>query len=444
MGGSSYVMQHANPSSNRDGANQWALARYQMEDVVHMSQERALQGGFFADPDFDYDARLALGATACGLGDAGLVLATIDRIVDGDRQSWFDAWSEVAATMSAEGDKALRQGHLRTARWALLAAAQFYAKALVVVDALPDQSVFMPTFKEHRRCWEAVVDASEGSIVRVEVPYESTKLPGYLLRPDSSGAARPTFIMTNGSDEALPNLLAHGAAEALARGWNAFLFDGPGQQSMLFDQNVPFRYDWEAVLSPVIDTLIERPDVDASALTGYGVSQGGYWVTRAIAFERRLVAAVADPGCVDVSESWTRHLAPPVAEMLESGQKDAFNAAMATGCDPGSDFVASAPRPRNATHRGWPPSCPKTLGDSNDRGHRCPQRHVLPSEHEFDPTAPCVERPGVVVNSSLTQRTNVLEGKGPPRKRRGTMSQCTGRARRTWGTCCLSAVSDGA
>jgi hypothetical protein len=294
-----------------------------------VSQQRTLLGGFFSDPDFDYDARLALGATACGLGDAGLVLATLDRIADGDRQSWFDAWSEVAATMSAQGDKALRQGYLRTARWALLAAAQFYAKALVVVDALPDQSVFMPTFKEHRRCWEAAVDASEGSIVRVEVPYESTTLPGYLLRPDSSGAARPTFIMTNGSDEALPNLLAHGAAEALARGWNAFLFDGPGQQSMLFDQNVPFRYDWEAVLGPVIDALIERPDVDASALMGYGVSQGGYWVTRAIAFERRMVAAVADPGCVDVSESWTTHLAPPVLEMLQSGQKDAFNAAMA-------------------------------------------------------------------------------------------------------------------
>ncbi len=45
---------------------------------------------------------------------------------------------------------------------------------------LPDPSVFMPTFKEHRRCWEAVVDASEGSIVRVEVPYrvdEVTRLP---------------------------------------------------------------------------------------------------------------------------------------------------------------------------------------------------------------------------------------------------------------------------
>ena len=36
-----------------------------------------------------------------------------------------------------------------------------------------------------------------------------------------------------------------------------FAFDGPGQQSMLFERGVPFRYDWEAVLTPVIDTLVD-------------------------------------------------------------------------------------------------------------------------------------------------------------------------------------------
>ena len=135
--------------------------------------------------------------------------------------------------------------------------------------------------------------------------------------------------MTNGSDESLPGLLANGAAEALARSWNVFVFDGPGQQSMLFERGVPFRYDWEAVLTPVIDFLVTRPDVDSSALTGYGVSQGGYWITRAVAFERRLVAAVADPGVVDVSVGWTAHLPKALLDLLDSGQKDAFNAAMA-------------------------------------------------------------------------------------------------------------------
>jgi hypothetical protein len=48
----------------------------------------------------------------------------------------------------------------------------------------------------------------------------------------------------------------------------------------------------------------------------------------AVAFERRLVAAVADPGVVDVSAGWTVHLPEVLLDLLDSGQKDAFNAAM--------------------------------------------------------------------------------------------------------------------
>ena len=302
-----------------------------------MSGSRSAPGGFFTNADFDYEARIVLGAAASGIGDVGLVLAVLDRITDGDQQSWFDAWTGMAADLAARGDEALRHGHMATASWAFLAAAEYYAKALVFVDGLADQSVLLPTFRQQRNCWEKVIDASQGSFVRVQVPYEGTTLPGYLLRPDGTGQARPTLVVTNGSDGSLPGLLGYGGAEALARGWNAFVFDGPGQQSMLFERGVPFRYDWEAVLTPVIDALVTRPDVDASALTGYGISQGGYWITRALAFERRLVAAVADPGVVDVSAGWTVHLPADLLELLDAGQKDDFNAVMAqaqVGADP--------------------------------------------------------------------------------------------------------------
>ena len=291
------------------------------------------QGGIFADADFDFEAREALGRIANGTGDVGLVLAVLEQIKDGDRQSWFDAWTGMASTLAAQGDEAVRHGHLETASWALLTAAAYYAKGLTAVDGLADQSVLLPTFREQQRCWEGVIDASQGCFVRVSVPYEGTTLPGYLLRPDATGAPRPTFVMTNGSDGSLPGLMGEGAAEALHRGWNAFVFDGPGQQSMLFERNVPFRYDWEAVLTPVIDALAGRPDVDAAALTGYGVSQGGYWITRAVAFEHRMVAVVADPGVVDVSAGWTANLPAALRQLLRSGQKDAFNAAMTSAGD---------------------------------------------------------------------------------------------------------------
>jgi hypothetical protein len=46
-----------------------------------------------------------------------------------------------------------------------------------------------------------------------------------------------------------------------------------------------------------------------------------------------MVAAVADPGVVDVSAGWTAHLPGALLDMLRPGQKDAFNAAMSAGAD---------------------------------------------------------------------------------------------------------------
>jgi hypothetical protein len=298
------------------------------------SGARALLGGFFADPDFDFETRIALGNAACGVGDVGLVLATVAGITDGDRPSWFAAWTARADHLGALGDEWRAAGDLPGARWAYLAASEACARALNAVDGLPPEqgdAVLLPTFRRGRGYWDAMIDASDGRFVRVDVPYEGSTLPGYLLRPDVTGAARPTLVMTNGSDGPLSSLWASGVSDAHDRGWNVFVYDGPGQQSMLFERNVPFRPDWEAVLTPVVDALVARPDVDANALTAYAISQGGYWLPRALAFEHRIVAAVADGGVVDVSTSWMAYLPPEMVQLLDSGQKDLFNRYMQQG-----------------------------------------------------------------------------------------------------------------
>jgi prolyl oligopeptidase family protein len=102
-------------------------------------------------------------------------------------------------------------------------------------------------------------------------------------------------------------------------------FDGPGQQAALFEQGIPFRPDWEAVLTPVVDALVERKDVDATRIAVIGVSQAGYWVPRALAFEHRFAAGVADPGVVDVSTSWTEHLPKSMRKELEDGEREKFD-----------------------------------------------------------------------------------------------------------------------
>ncbi|MDQ7904778.1 prolyl oligopeptidase family serine peptidase [Phytohabitans sp. ZYX-F-186] len=288
-----------------------------------MPSNQVFSRGFFRDRDLDYETRVVLGAAVHGASEIGEVLATVDR-VEG-RVDWRRQWTQTARRARVSADSQRSRGDARGAGMAYLRAATYWACVVDDFAEGDDSDGLRQAFEAHRECWDAFVDSFDGAHVRVDVPYEGTTLPGYLLRPDASGALRPTLVLTNGSDAAISAQWSNGAAGALARGWNAFVYDGPGQQSMLFERGVPFRPDWEAVLTPVVDTLVARPDVDAGRLMAYGVSQGGYWVPRALAYEHRFVAAVADPGVVDVSTRWMLALGSSMRGLLDRGERAAFN-----------------------------------------------------------------------------------------------------------------------
>jgi hypothetical protein len=65
--------------------------------------------------------------------------------------------------------------------------------------------------------------------------------------------------------------------------------------------------------------------VDPKRIAIQGISQGGYWVARALAFEKRIAAGIADPGVVDVSTSWIANLPPPMLALLKAGRKAEFD-----------------------------------------------------------------------------------------------------------------------
>jgi hypothetical protein len=158
--------------------------------------------------------------------------------------------------------------------------------------------------------------------------------------------------VVNGADGALSYLWPGYGSEASARGYNVVLFDGPGQQRMLFERGIPFRADWENVIGPVADATLRRPDVDPQRLALYAVSQGGYWGPRALAFEHRFAAAVIDGGVVDVSAAWQRILGPELMAMFDAGQHDRFNAALGH---------APANVKRIITWRAMPYGCPSVF-----------------------------------------------------------------------------------
>jgi hypothetical protein len=202
-----------------------------------------------------------------------------------------------------------------SAREAYLRAATYYAQASFFADGTSHPESLVPTWEKHRAAFDAFAAGLDPPAEPVRIPYQRTTLPGYALTIDTSGKPGPWVIMNNGSDGTVADMWAQGTAAALRRGYNVLIFDGPGQGAALYRQHLFFRFDWEKVITPVVDWLLTRPDVDPHRIGIIGVSQGGYWVPRAVAFEYRIAAAIADPGVVD---SGTGFAALISAELLQA------------------------------------------------------------------------------------------------------------------------------
>ena len=281
---------------------------------------------FFDHDQFNFEFQCALGGVHYGAGDVGEMLATADRIADGDADSWCREWIATGERLATMAEECAKAGYQVSARAAYLRAATYYAVALSAVDGTKDPAALLrPTFTEHRRCFHSYAELLQPPAERVEIPYQSENMPGYLFRPSTSHDQRRTLIMNNGSDGPVTSIWPPVSAGGVARGYNVLVFDGPGQQSMLFERKTPFRHDWEHVITPVVDFLLARPDVDPAGIVLYGISQAGYWVPRALAFEHRIAAAIADPGVYNAFEPWLKAVPPQMQQLLESGDKQDFD-----------------------------------------------------------------------------------------------------------------------
>jgi hypothetical protein len=286
----------------------------------------------FTDEDFQFGLETVLGGVYRQASDVGEVLATAERIADGDADAWISEWRTTADGAWGAGETAHHAGRRTTALSFYRRAATYYATALYCTAKAKDfgSKAELDVWRRHRECWEHVVDLSPVPGERISIPYEGRDLRGYFFRAPGAmpGERRPLVIMNNGSDGATSAMWGHGGAAAGERGYHWMTFDGPGQQYALYEQGIPFRHDWEAALTPVIDTMLEREDVDRKRIAVIGVSQAGFWVPRALAFEHRLAAGVADGGAVDISRSWLAPLPQGLRQLLDAGAKDAFDEQM--------------------------------------------------------------------------------------------------------------------
>jgi alpha-beta hydrolase superfamily lysophospholipase len=279
----------------------------------------------FQDPTFSLQLLRAISETYYKGADIGECLSTAYRIKEGDFESWNKEWLKTAKRVHKYADESLAAGHEISAREAYLRASNYYRVAeFLLLD--PEDPRIKTTWESSKGCFGKAASLFSPSFEPVEIPYEGTTLPGYFYKVDNdSKSPRPSLIAHGGFDSTLEELYTSAAAPALERGYNCLTFEGPGQGGLIRKQKIPFRYDWEKVVTPVVDYALTKPEVDPKRLALMGISMGGYLAARTSSFEHRIVAYILNNGVFDGYDAIASTFPKSLLTAIENGNTEVVN-----------------------------------------------------------------------------------------------------------------------
>jgi dienelactone hydrolase len=232
-------------------------------------------------------------------------VATTARVASWD--GWLDAWCENADMHAELAEQAASKGRRRTAgeAWARATVGYHFAKFVWVVDPARSRAAADKAVAAMGRTHEFLDPDAE----RIEVALDGGHVVGNLRRPADSERP-PLVLLVPGLDSTkeeffrLENVF-------LDRGMATLSMDGPGQGECGYE--LPIRADYDVAVTAVLDALADRTDVDLERVGLLGVSLGGYYAPRVLAFEPRVKAGVGLSGPYRFSDIWD-HVPPQTRE----------------------------------------------------------------------------------------------------------------------------------
>jgi dipeptidyl aminopeptidase/acylaminoacyl peptidase len=125
---------------------------------------------------------------------------------------------------------------------------------------------------------------------RVEIEYEGKTLSA-LWCPAPGDGPRPAVVYCNGLDSTKELLWFSRLPEALAkRGISCLCVDQPGTGEAIRLHDIPATHEAERWASSWVDWLEARVEVDPARIGMTGISLGGFYAPRAVAFEPRFAS----------------------------------------------------------------------------------------------------------------------------------------------------------
>ena len=274
------------------------------------------QGYIFSDPEYSFQLIRTMGYSATGGADIKECIYTASRITEGDNESWFREWKSIADRLDKTAGEFLAAGHKQSAREVYFRASNYYRTAEFFLHTNVDDPRILDTWGKSRSSFLSAIELSESPVNLVRIPFEDTSLPGYLCLVDNSGKKRSLLIVHSGFDGTAEEIYFEIGKLAVERGFNCLLIEGPGQGEVIRKQNIPFRPNWESVITPVMDYALELPMVDPERIGLMGISFGGFFAPRAAAYEHRLKVCVANGGIYSFYENIIGKCPPNIESII--------------------------------------------------------------------------------------------------------------------------------
>ena len=206
-------------------------------------------------------------------------------------QAFRETWAKMAEKLCALAEE-------DEARGRLLAAGEKYNRAatyLITCERLQahGEPGRLALYQRFLDVFTRGVGLARENCERVEIPYEGKVIAGLYVRAEGVDGRAPVLVQVNGLDSTKEMKYRVGLPAWLARrGVSSLVIDKPGSGEALRLHGLAARFDSEHWASRVVDWLETRDDVDRERIGLEGVSLGGYFCPRAVAFEPRFACGV--------------------------------------------------------------------------------------------------------------------------------------------------------
>lgn len=206
-------------------------------------------------------------------------------------QAFRATWSKMADKLCSLAEEDEARGRLLSAGEKYSRAATYYLTCeRLQAHGAPGRSELYQHFLD---VFARGLELSGENCQRVEIPYEGKALSALYVRAEGASGRAPLLVQVNGLDSTKEMKYRVGLPAWLARrGVSSLVVDQPGTGEALRLHGMTARYDSEHWASRVVDWLEKRDDVDPKRIGMEGVSLGGYYCPRAVAFEPRFACGV--------------------------------------------------------------------------------------------------------------------------------------------------------